>query len=160
MNPGYAVLEMDVPSSNIYARALAEAKQELLTVHHQIDTLAKRMEQLEALIANLSPLLPPEKSPTLNFPEQKLPVTAAVLPPQPIWKSILQAINGKGESFSVKDALQALERIGRPIESPNKFQIARAVLKKKTENFKQIAPGTFAVIKRNEKEVLSEEKTP
>lgn len=149
---------MDVPNS-IYARALAEAKQEHLAICFQLDTMTKRKEQLEAVIANLSPLLPQEASPTLDFPKQEPPVLRAALAPQPIWKSILQAINGKGESFTVKDALQALERIGRPIESPNKFQIARAVLKKKTENFKQIAPGTFAVVRRNEKEVPSEEKT-
>lgn len=149
---------MDAPVS-IYARALAEAKQELLTVGLQMSSLIKRKEQLEAVIANLSPLLPEPTKPTLNFPQGDLPPIPAALPPQPIWKSIIQSINGKSDGFTVKDALQALERIGRPIESPNRFQICRAVLKKKTDNFEQTAPGKFVVKKRNEKEVSPEEKT-
>jgi hypothetical protein len=149
---------MDVPSNSIYSRALAEAKSELLAVGYEIEALSKRKEQLEAVIANLSPLLPQAASPTLNFPKQEISVVSPSLPPQPIWKSILQSINGKGDSFTVKDALQGLERIGRPIESTNRFQIVRAVLTKKTENFIQTGPGVFAV-KRNEKEVSPIEKT-
>jgi hypothetical protein len=154
------MLSMDVPSPNtIYARALAEAKQEHLTICLQVEAMLKRKEQLEAVIANLSPLLPePKSGPTFDFPEGETPLIAAALPPQPIWKSIVQAINGKGDAFTVKDALQALERIGRPIESPNRFQIARAVLTKKTQNFKQIGPGLFALVDHNEKEASHEEQ--
>ncbi len=152
---------MDVPSPNtIYARALAEAKQENLTLCMQIEAMMRRKEQLEAVIANLSPLLPePKSDPTLNFPEGEISTSSAPLPPQPIWKSIIQSIQGKGDAFTVKDALQALERIGRPIESPNRFQIARAVLTKKTQNFKQIGPGLFALVGHDEKEASPEGKT-
>jgi hypothetical protein len=146
--------------NSIYARALAEAKQELLALRLQMEALTKREEQVEALIANLAPLLPEPAKPTLNFPQSDLPAIPAALPPQPIWKSIVQSINGKGEGFTVKDALQALERIGRPVESPNRFQIVRAVLTKKTQNFTQIGPGMFALVDRNEKEVSPEEETP
>jgi hypothetical protein len=151
---------MDVPSPNtIYARALAEAKQELLALCLQVEAMMRRKEQLEAVIANLTPLLPePKSDPTLNFPEGEIPAIAVPLPPQPIWKSIVQAMNGKNDAFTVKDALQALERIGRPIESPNRFQIARAVLTKKTQNFKQIGPGLFALVDHDETEVSPEEK--
>jgi len=146
-----------VQATIVYSRALTEAKNELLDLSSQVEALLKRKAQLEAVIANLAPLIP-QANPTLNFPKQDIPVVATTLPPQPIWKSILLSINGKGDGFTVKDALQGLERIGRPIESPNRFQIVRAVLTKKTENFKQIGPGVFA-IKGNEKEVPSEEKT-
>lgn len=149
---------MDVPSPNtIYARALAEAKQEHLSLCLQVEALMRRKEQLEAVIANLSPLLPePKNDPTLNFPQGEIPGIATPLAPQPIWKSIVQAINGKRDAFTVKDALQALERIGRTIESPNRFQIVRAVLTKKTQNFKQIGPGLFALVPHSEKEASPE----
>lgn len=152
---------MDVPSpTTIYARALAEAKQEHLSLCLQMEAMLRRKEQLEALIANLSPLLPePKTDPTLNFPEGEVPAITGPLRPQPIWKSIVQSIKGKGEAFSVKDALQALERIGRPIESPNRFQIVRAVLTKKTQNFKQIGPGLFALVDKNETEGSPKDET-
>ena len=123
----------------------------------EFERIAKRKAQLEAFIANTEPLVPVREV-TLEFPAQELP--PFVLPTKevhaPIWKSITLAINGKGESFSVRDALEALERIGRPVGSPNKFQIVRAVLKKKTENFEQTAPGLFRVKKKasNERRLL------
>jgi len=148
---------MDSAQNNIYSRALAEARSELLSLSLEMEWRLKRKAQLEAVIANLEPLLP-QTVPTLNFPKQEIPVVSTALPSQPIWKSILLSINGKGESFTVKDAVQALERIGRPVESQNRFQIVRSVLTKKTENFTQIGPGMFAV-KGKEKEVPSIEKT-
>ncbi len=152
------LMEVETPAISIYSRALAEAKVELLKLTYEIESLSKRKAQIEAVIANLTPLLPQVASPTLNFPKQDIPVVSTALLEQPIWKSILQSLNGNEDSFSVRDAIDALERIGRPIESPNRFQIVRAVLKKKTDNFEQIKPGVFA-IKRKEKEVPSEEKT-
>jgi hypothetical protein len=140
--------------------ALGEARHELEGLRAEFERIAKRKAQLEAFIANAEPLVPVNVA-TLEFPKQELPpfVLPAKEPNAPIWKSITLAINGKGESFSVKDALAALERIGRPVESPNKFQIVRAVLKKKTDNFEQIAPGLFRMKKADrEKEAISEEK--
>ncbi len=130
--------------TDIYSRALGQARNELEALRGDFERIAKKKAQLEAFIANTEPLVP-ARAPTLDFPEQEsgaftLPVKET---PVPIWKSITLAINGKGQSFSVKDAIQALERIGRPVDSPNKFQIVRAVLKKKTDNFEQIAPGLF-----------------
>jgi hypothetical protein len=145
-------------SQNIYSRALAEAKSELSGITYEIETLTKRKAQLEAVVANLAPLLP-QVSPTLKFPPAENVVSSS-LPPQPIWKSILLGINGKGDSFTVKDAIEALERIGRPVESPNRFQIVRNVLKKKTENFESLSTGVFRVRRaEQEKEVASEEGT-
>jgi hypothetical protein len=151
----------DVLAGNIYGRALSEAVSELGIVKGELNKLSKRKAQLEAFIANTEPLVP-ESLPTLQFPEPPIAETTIApvrLPAQPIWKSILLSINGKGDSFTVKDALQGLERIGRPIVSPNKFQIVRAVLTKKTDNFEQIGPGLFCMKKAGrEKEASSEEK--
>jgi hypothetical protein len=140
--------------TDIYSRALGEARNELEGLRVEFDRIAKRKSQLEAFIANTEPLVP-SRPLTLDFEEPT--ATAFALPAKeisvPIWKSITLAINGKGQSFSVKDAIQALERIGRPVDSPNRFQIVRAVLKKKTDNFEQIAPGLFRMTaKRQEKE--------
>jgi hypothetical protein len=138
---------MDNVQNGIYARALAEAKGELLSLSHQIDGLSKRKAQVEAVIANLEPLIPQNPAPTLNLFMPDVPIVSNGLPSQPIWKSILLSISDKSDSFSVKDALQALDRIGRGIESPNRFQIVRAVLTKKTENFERIGVGLFRVRK-------------
>jgi hypothetical protein len=149
---------MEQTPASIYYRALIEAQQELLDVQNQIQGLSKRREQLEAVIANLSPLVPQMQSPL--FPIAKTSTVASPSLPQPIWKSILQSITDKANGFTVRDALQGLERTGRPIQSKNRFQIVRSALKNKTDYFTQIAPGLFVVIDRsNEKEADSEETT-
>jgi hypothetical protein len=146
--------------SSIYGRALAEAKTELESLRVDWERIARRKSQLEAFIANTEPLVPVNE-PSLEFPKQESP--AFLIPTKPIsipiWKSITQSINGKSESFSVKDALEGLARINRPIESPNRAQIVRNVLMKKTQNFEQIAAGLFKVKSGSkEKEASSEEK--
>jgi hypothetical protein len=144
--------------TNIYSRALAEARNELLHVQYEIEQLSKRKQHLEALIANLSPLLP-QATPTL-FPVAKTSPVASTLPSQPLWKLILLSINEKSRGFTVRDAIQGLERIGRPVESKNRFQIVRSAMKSKKDEFEQIGPGLYAVReKSNEKEVIPEEKT-
>lgn len=138
---------METTATSIYTRALTEAQTELVGIRQEYDRLAKRKAQLEALIANLTPLLPASAN-VLGFPEDAADdYQIGEKPLQPIWKSILQSINGKHNSFSVKDALEGLERIGRGVDSPNKFQIVRAVLIRKTENFEKIGPGEFRVKK-------------
>lgn len=146
------------PNLDVYSRALAEAKSELEAVVYEIGKLSKRQQQLEALIANLTPLLP-QANPSLNFPPVKPtpPVVSEAQQSQPIWKSIVQAINGKAAEFTVRDAIEGLERIGRGVESPNRVQIIRNALVRKDDVFVQIAPGKFAV-KGQEKE--APEETP
>lgn len=143
-------MQMTTTATSIYGRALAEAQAELAAISEQYERLAKRKAQLESFIANTEPLVPVSVN-SLRFPEESPAASnlfpPAPKPPQPIWKSILLSINGKHESFSVRDALEGLERIGRGIDSVNKFQIARAVLTKKTENFEKIGPGLFRVKK-------------
>ena len=135
---------MQTTPTSIYTRAFAEAQTELVAIRNDYDRLAKRKAQLEALIANLAPLLPVDEKIADKATDDYEIVPK---PPQPIWKSVLQSINGKHDSFSVKDALEALERIGRGVDSPNKFQIVRAVLIRKTDNFEKIGPGEFRVKK-------------
>jgi hypothetical protein len=150
---------MDATGSNVYGRALAAAYTELNALNVEFDKLAARKAKLEAFIANTEPLVP-EDSPSLPFAMEKVHPPPTKLLSQPIWKSIIYSINGKGDSFSVRDALDALARIGKPVQSPNNFQIVRAVLKKKTDNFEQISPGLFRVKKaEREKEVIPEETT-
>ena len=143
---------MSAVNSELYSRALAQARNELETLRQEFEAIAKRKAQLEAFIANTEPLVPIRKA-TLEFPQNELPVFN--IPPEPeptpIWKSIVLSINGKGNRFTVKDAVQSLERIGRGIQSPNKHKIVRAVLKKKTMNFEEIETGVFRV-KKTEKE--------
>jgi hypothetical protein len=137
-------------SLSIYDRAVREAKAELQTVKADFERLAKRKAVLEAFILNAEPLLPEGK----NEPRLQFPVPSATAPPAsddpPIWKAITLAINGKASGFTVIDALQALERIGRPVTSTNKFQIVRAVLVRKTDVFRKISAGRYAVIGQEE----------
>ena len=135
---------------NIYARALAEAKAELQSLRTEFDRISKRKVQLEAFIANTEPLIPvPLPEPELAFPVQEgLPPLAEEKQKIPLWKAITLSINGKRDGFTVRDALDGLERIGRGVNSPNKFQIVRAVLIRKTELFRRLdTPGMYAVVK-------------
>jgi len=151
---------MEATQISIYGRALAEAQGDLAEVQGEIELLLKKKDRLEAFIANTEPLLPKVETASaklsLNFPKQETPKrTISTLPAQPIWKSIVRSINGKGSEFTVKDALEALDRIGRGVNSPNRFQIVRAVLAKKTENFVKLGPGKFA-LKGKQKEASEE----
>jgi hypothetical protein len=148
------------PQPDIYVQALTKAKQELAGLNLQFDTLRRRKEQLEAFIANTEPLLPDPVKAAGEQPLRSKPLfDTPKQAPVPIWKSIVVSINGKADSFSVNDAIAALLRIGRPVESPNRVQIVRNVLMKKTENFEQTAPGRFRVKKSiKEKEAIPEEK--
>jgi hypothetical protein len=140
---------------NIYGRALAEAKAELQSLRVEFDRLSKRKVQLEAFIANAEPLIPaPSEGPSLAFPVQEGPVHAFPEQKQktPLWKAITLSINGKRDGFTVRDALDGLERIGHEVSSPNRFQIVRAVLIRKTELFRKLdTPGMYAVIQPERK---------
>ena len=146
-------------TTDIFAQALAKAKTDLAALEVDFNRLVLRKSQLEAFITNAEPLVPTSTHTVASAP---LPYRKPTnVPAVPIWKSIVQSINGKGDSFSVNDALDGLIRIGRPIGSPNRVQIVRNVLMTKIENFEQVAPGRFKVIRGGvqEKEVASEEGT-
>lgn len=129
--------------------AIDEAYQELRSIE-------VRKAQLEAFIANAAPLLskssdtprpsiPAAKSP--RKPSNRLPARDRHAPGggDPLWKSILLSINGKHAEFSIREALQALDRMGRGIDSKSADQIVRSTLKRKTEYFEKIGTGRFRV---------------
>jgi hypothetical protein len=132
----------------LYIRSIGAARRELEAINGECDRLGKRKAQLEAFIANAEPLLPRESdAPTLRFPEPTnlnrhvMPAPAQM----PMWRAIVFGINGKKQRFTVGDAIAALDRIGRPVTSKNKFQIVRAELKRKTDVFESVGTGVYAV---------------
>src|ERR1700677_1908437 len=132
---------METPS--IYAMALSNAKAELQSLKSKFDEIAKRKLKLEAFIANAEPLV--------EGGERLLRLTSPQIEEEdegekkPLWELIKLAINGKGNAFSVADAIQALDRIGKPVMSPNKVQIVRNALIKRTDTFSKLSPGVYAV---------------
>jgi hypothetical protein len=142
----------------LYIRALAAARAELATIRTEYERLGKRKSQLEAFIANGEPLIPEgPQLPQLTFPEPTIEGKAMppLRGPMPRWKEIVLSINGKGDNFSVSDALHALERMGRPVKANNPFQIVRAELLRKTDKFRKLGPGRYALVKGDEKELAS-----
>ena len=120
----------------IYGQAISEAKAELASMSAEFEKLAKRKARLEAFITNGEPLATPEGAFTPQDINDKN---------MPIWKAITLSINGKGTGFTVNDALQALERIGRPVDGKNRFQTVRNVLKRKDDVFVKVGVGKFAL---------------
>lgn len=125
---------MSTPSS--YVQAVKDAKAELAAMTAEFERLSKHKARLEAFIANGEPLAYPNGAHTAADVAEK---------DQPIWKAIKLSINGKGDGFTVGDALAALERIGRPVEGKHKFQTVRNILQKKTDVFEKTGVGKFAL---------------
>jgi hypothetical protein len=139
--------------------ALANAKDELRKMSSEFERLAKRKAQLEAFIANAQPLIgEPAQLRLPAGPSTAAETKAADLKEYPLWKAITLSINGKGHAFTVRDAVEALDRIGRPVTSANRVQIVRNVLMKKKDTFIHKGPGVFALIQAKEKE--APEETP
>jgi hypothetical protein len=147
------------PNPTIYEMALSNAKAELQTLRTQFDTLAKRKEQLEAFIANTEPLVAAASQVRVFTVKREIFAGGEVEKSMPLWKTIKLAINGNGSAFSVGDAIAALERIGKPVKSPNKIQIVRNALIKRTDTFIKLSPGTYAVIDTIPQEVKEQEPT-
>jgi hypothetical protein len=136
-------------TTSIYEMALANAVAELQSMTVEFERLAKRKLQLEAFIANTQALIGEPKQKQLGLTVDAEQVHDSAATKDPLWKSISLAINGKGGGFTVKDAQIALDRIGRPVTSPNKNQIVRNALVK-SDFFTQIGPGLFAIKEVNE----------
>jgi hypothetical protein len=123
--------------------------------------------QLEALTAPKT--TPPNPSQLGIVATDSTPlILSAAIPQsetQPLWKAIINAMNGKKSDFTVPDALAALERTGRHINSPNRLNIVRNTLIQ-NKAFRRISPGHYCVVgyeslqtRSNEEEVSPEEKT-
>jgi hypothetical protein len=136
---------MQLTDNDFYEQALAKAKADLSGVLNDITRLAQQKAYLESFIAVTERMVNP-LSLVAGVPPKAVAIERH---PQPIWKSIVQNIGDKADSFSVNDAIEALDRAGHTIESVNnKFQIVRTVLMKKTENFEKLTvPGRFRIKK-------------
>jgi hypothetical protein len=140
--------------SNPYQLALAAAKNELGTVQQEAKRLTLRVSQLEALVAQLDALISSSTPITPFFPEMVgdgVPALPAnrLEAPQPLWKAIIAALNGKKGDFTVPDAIAALERTGRHIVSPNRVNIVRNTLIQ-NKAFSRIGSGHYRVIGHEE----------
>jgi hypothetical protein len=144
----YSFFMKNLSNPTIYEMALSNAKAELQALRVQFDTLAKRKEQLEAFIANTEPLVVVgSQIRVFTVKEREAVAGEEIEKAAPLWKTIKFAINGKGNAFNVSDAIAALERIGKPVKSPNKIQIVRNALIKRPDTFRKLSPGNYAVIR-------------
>jgi hypothetical protein len=136
--------------AEIYYKTLDEARFELHCATQEAKRLTLRISQLEALIAQLEALIGsslPASAPLFEEPRPSLAVasqdrTAAQIP---LWKAIIAALNGKKADFSVPEALAALERNGRHIESPNRKNIVRNTLIQRDDLFGRLGTGHYFV---------------
>ena len=132
--------------ATVYEMALSNAKSELQSIRKQFDTLAQRKEKLENFIAITESLMGPSAQAELPLPVLDRGPAVREGEKVPLWKTIKFAINGEGNAFSVSDALAALERIGKPVTSPNKMQIVRNAIVKREDVFRKLSAGTYCVI--------------
>jgi hypothetical protein len=132
--------------ASVYEMALSNAKGELHTIRKQFDELAQRKEKLENFIAITEALMGPSAQAQLPLPVPDRAPMAQESDRTPLWKMIKFAINGDGNAFSVSDAIAALERIGKPVTSPNKMQIVRNAIMKRGDVFRKLSAGTYCVI--------------
>jgi hypothetical protein len=144
-------------------KELAEAQQKLKTFSLRVSQLESLVAQLEAITLNAQEALPPPNlfELTARMPEPAAGIHSKPEPP-PLWRAIINALNGKKSGFTVPEAIAALERTGRHIASPNRSNIVRnTVIHNKA--FGRLGSGRYYVLgyltTGNEKEVPSEEKT-
>ena len=141
-----------------YGLALDQARKELAAAQPTLKALMLRVSQLESFVAQAEaltggkPSVPSSSSPTL-FEASKPPVAnAPVAVPSdktttqpPLWKAIINALNGKKGDFTVPDALEALERTGRRIESQNRMNIIRNTIIQRKNEFGRLKTGHYFV---------------
>jgi hypothetical protein len=178
-----------------YQLAINQAKEELAEAQQKLKMLTLRVSQLESVVTQLEALTAAgsrerERGPLFaldgeilksNLPRLSFQphdggaaqwsstlTTAVPLPaePQPpLWKAIINALNGQKSDFTVPQALAALERTGRHIKSPNKLNIIRNTLIH-SKAFGRLGSGHYHVVgyepkpfEEQEKEASPEEKT-
>ena len=133
-----------------YQTALAEAKEELVVVNREAKRLTLRSSQLEAVVAQLEALIASaEPSPVPLFDAASVPVPSAPPvakePQLPLWKAIVAALNENKSDFTVPDAIKALERLGRRIESKHRLNIVRNTMIQRDDIFGRLATGHYFV---------------
>jgi hypothetical protein len=135
---------------NPYKTALTQAREDLVAVSREAKRITLRLSQLEALVAQLEAIIASsEPSPVPLFDSASVSVsasaTAAPEPQVPLWKAIVAALNGQKSDFTVPDALKALERNGRIIESKNRLNILRNTLIQRSDIFGRLTTGHYCV---------------
>lgn len=139
-----------------YHLAIEQARQELAEAQLRLKSLTLRVSQLEAVVTQLEALTAPK---TASPDASQLGIAALNSAPplslvapsahqsdiQPLWKAIINALNGKKSDFTVPDALAALERTGRHINSPNRLNIVRNTLIQ-NKAFRRIKQGHYCVL--------------
>jgi hypothetical protein len=137
-----------------YRLALEQGEKELAEAQTQYRKLTLRVSQLEALVAQLRAFVSKggiTDAPLFGFAEAK--VTTVTAPPPasqeesrpPLWKAIINALNGDKGDFTVPQALHALERTGRIIESQNRLNIIRNTLIQRENVFGRLGTGHYFV---------------
>jgi hypothetical protein len=126
-----------------YSIALKDAREELDQAISQKKSLDLRVAQLEAVIAQLQALVdssPAPASKPLFEPPARVQATGS---PTPLWKAIVDSLNGFKGNFTVPIAVKSLERTGRHIESKNRLNIVRNTLKQREDIFGRHEPEKF-----------------
>jgi hypothetical protein len=145
-----------------YQTALTEAREELVVVNREAKRLTLRASQLEAVVAQLEALIASaEPSPVPLFDAASVPVPSATPETKesqlPLWKAILAALNENKGDFSVPDAIKALERTGRHIESKHRLNIVRNTMIQRDDIFGRHRTGRYFV-RGFEGEVIEEKE--
>jgi hypothetical protein len=150
--------------TNHYQSALNDARIEIESAKKEAEAINLRISQLEAFIANAAALIGNSRPRTAPlFEAVKVAVPALVEPkmesPGPLWKAIVTALNGKKGNFTIPEAVSALERNGRTIQSKNKVQIVRNTVIHKESIFGKLEVGHYYVKGYQEAPHQAEEAT-
>jgi len=138
-----------------YELALEQARKELTEAQTAQRHIALRVAQLEAVVTQLQALIAKGSAGT-SAPLFDSSASAGESPapasPQrteiaewPLWKAIINALNGQKGDFTVPQALKALERNGRTVPSRNRLNIIRNTLIQRNDLFGRSATGHYFV---------------
>jgi hypothetical protein len=130
-----------------YESALREARSELAAAKAQRETLDLRIERLEAFIIHAAALASPRTAPLFESVSVPVPtpIAGGGVSDGPLWKVLIAALNGKKGRFTVPEAVAALDRIGRKINSKNRGTIVRNAIKDKPSLFGRYSEGQYFV---------------
>jgi hypothetical protein len=138
-----------------YRLALDQGREELAEAQKSLKVLTLRVSQLESIVAQLEAFTggnTPTSDPfqleiprLVSTPVQTSSALQRTSVPPPLWKAIINALNGKKGNFTVPEAIAALERTGRHIFSENRTNIVRNTLIQ-NKAFGRLSPGHYYVM--------------
>ena len=132
---------------NAYESAFNDAREELSRAKQQQEAIGLRIERLEAFIAHAAALIEPRTAPLFAAASVSVPTPPAIEDSSrdPLWKVLITALNGKKGRFTIPEAVAALDRIGRVINSKNRGTIVRNAIKDKPALFGRHEVGYYYV---------------